>query len=732
MSIALYRKYRPATFGEVRGQEHVTDPLRQALRSGRINHAYLFSGPRGCGKTTSARILARSLNCAEGPTPDPCGTCDSCVALAPDGGGSIDVIEIDAASHGGVDDARDLRERAFFSPVNSRYKIYIIDEAHMVTREGFNALLKLVEEPPPHLKFVFATTEPEKVIGTIRSRTHHYPFRLIPPSTLKELMEDLLKEEGVSYDPAALPLVVRAGAGSARDTLSVLDQLIAGSDEGGITREGAVSLLGYTDSSLLGEMVDALGARDGAAVFGLIDRVVEGGLDPRRFTTDLLERFRDLVVLAAVPDALDKGLVNVDPEATERMKDQAARLGPAELSRAADILNQGLTEMRGATAPRLLLELMCSRVLLPAADGDQGVALLARLEQMERRIASGAATPSAAPVQPAPAPAPAPVTPASPVVPSEPVRAAAAPAPSVAPAPPEAPAAPAPAQQRSEPAGWDAPAKQAAPARSQAPAASGGSLDLGRVQGAWPQILEAVKGRRRFTWMVLSGSDVRPVGVEGNAVLLGFSRPNEAKGFSNSGSDQVVAAAIQQVLGMEVRVAAAGSAATASAAPARRPEPARQAEPAGWDAPAPEPARPAAPEPAPQAASGPNPGQAPEPAPAPDPAPTGPPPDRIVTGLQEPPPDPYEDAAAAPPPEYGDSSPAVEQAPRPVPPRPEAAAQSAGAASAGAAGGAEAPGGARASGPSSASGTLGAGLIESELGGRVIDEIEHEAPDPSL
>ncbi|WP_435110426.1 DNA polymerase III subunit gamma and tau [Nocardiopsis synnemataformans] len=720
MSIALYRKYRPATFGEVRGQEHVTDPLRQALRSGRINHAYLFSGPRGCGKTTSARILARSLNCAEGPTPDPCGTCDSCVALAPDGGGSIDVIEIDAASHGGVDDARDLRERAFFSPVSSRYKIYIIDEAHMVTREGFNALLKLVEEPPPHLKFVFATTEPEKVIGTIRSRTHHYPFRLIPPSTLRELMEDLLKEEGVSYDPAALPLVVRAGAGSARDTLSVLDQLIAGSDEGGITREGAVSLLGYTDSSLLGEMVDALGARDGAAVFGLVDRVVEGGLDPRRFTTDLLERFRDLVVLAAVPDALDKGLVNVDPEATERMKDQAARLGPAELSRAADILNQGLTEMRGATAPRLLLELMCSRVLLPAADGNQGAALLARLEQMERRIASGAVAPPATPVQPAPSPAP--VAPASPVVSAEPVRAAAAPAPAVAPAPPEAPAAP--AQQRSEPAGWDAPARQAAPARSQAPAASGGSLDLGRVQGAWAQILEAVKGLRRFTWMVLSGSDVRPVGVEGNAVLLGFSRPNEAKGFSNSGSDQVVAAAIQQVLGMEVRVAAAGSAVTASSAAARRPEPARPAEPAGWDAPAAEPARSVAPEPAPQAASG------PEPASAPEPAPTGPPPDRIVTGLQEPPPDPYEDAAAAPPPEYGDSSPVAEPvrapAPQPAPPRPETAAPPAGAASAGG------PGGAGSSAPASASGASGAGLIESELGGRVIDEIEHEAPDPSL
>ncbi|MFF1673904.1 DNA polymerase III subunit gamma and tau, partial [Nocardiopsis flavescens] len=405
MSIALYRKYRPATFAEVRGQEHVTEPLRQALRSGRINHAYLFSGPRGCGKTTSARILARSLNCAEGPTPDPCGVCDSCVALAPDGGGSIDVIEIDAASHGGVDDARDLRERAFFAPVSSRYKVYIIDEAHMVTREGFNALLKLVEEPPPHLKFVFATTEPEKVIGTIRSRTHHYPFRLIPPSTLRELMEDLLGQEEVSYDPAALPLVVRAGAGSARDTLSVLDQLIAGSDDRGITREGAVSLLGYTDSSLLGEMVDALGARDGAAVFSLIDRMVEGGHDPRRFATDLLERFRDLVVLAAVPDALDKGLVNVAAEAAEQMKSQAARLGPAELTRGADLLNQGLTDMRGATAPRLVLELMCSRILLPSADGDQG-ALLARLEQMERRVAAGPVAAPAAPPAPAARPQP--------------------------------------------------------------------------------------------------------------------------------------------------------------------------------------------------------------------------------------------------------------------------------------------------------------------------------------
>ncbi|NYH52804.1 DNA polymerase-3 subunit gamma/tau [Nocardiopsis arvandica] len=724
MSIALYRKYRPATFGEVRGQEHVTDPLRQALRSGRINHAYLFSGPRGCGKTTSARILARSLNCVEGPTPDPCGTCDSCVALAPDGGGSIDVMEIDAASHGGVDDARELRERAFFSPVNSRYKIYIIDEAHMVTREGFNALLKLVEEPPPHLKFVFATTEPEKVIGTIRSRTHHYPFRLIPPSTLKELMEDLLKQEGISYDPSALPLVVRAGAGSARDTLSVLDQLIAGSDEGGITREGAVSLLGYTDSSLLGEMVDALGARDGAAVFGLIDRVVEGGHDPRRFTTDLLERFRDLVVLAAVPDALDKGLINVDPEAVEQMKGQASRLGPAELTRATDILNQGLTEMRGATAPRLLLELMCSRILLPGTDGDQGVALLARLEQLERRVASGAVAP-AAQAQPAPGPQPShsqpPQPPQSPQPPQpspaaapEPARAAGEPASTARPDPAPAPA---PAERRSEPSGWDAPARQSAPGRGEAPPPSGGALDLGRVQGAWGQILEAVKNLRRFTWMVLSGSDVRPVGVEGNTVLLSFARPNDARGFGNSGSDQVVAAAIRQVLGAEVRVAAAGGA-TAPPASARRAEPARPAEPAGWDAPAPEPARPGAPAPEPASGTA-GPGSAPGPA--------GPPPDRIVTGLQEPPPDPYEDAAASPPPEYTDSaapssptsSSPTSSSPAPAPQQPQPWAQN------------PASGG-KASQSAPVPPGAGAALIESELGGRVIEEIEHEGPNASL
>src|SRR3984885_6167806 len=311
---ALYRKYRPATFAEVKGQDHVTGPLRQALSTGRINHAYLFSGPRGCGKTSSARILARSLNCVNGPTPDPCGKCASCVALAPSGPGSIDVIEIDAASHGGVDDARDLRERAFYAPVAGRFKIYIIDEAHMVTQQGFNALLKLVEEPPSHLKFIFATTEPEKVIATIRSRTHHYPFRLMPPSVMRELTEEILNAEGVKFDPAVLPLVVRAGAGSARDTLSILDQLLAGSDDSGIRYDRAVALLGYTDATLLDEIVDAFAAGDGAAVFRAVNRGIEGGHEPRRFATDMLDRFRDLIVLASVPDAITSGLLDVPPD----------------------------------------------------------------------------------------------------------------------------------------------------------------------------------------------------------------------------------------------------------------------------------------------------------------------------------------------------------------------------------------------------------------------------------
>ncbi|MFI7543086.1 DNA polymerase III subunit gamma and tau [Actinoplanes sp. NPDC049599] len=385
MALALYRKYRPRTFAEVIGQEHVTEPLSQALRSGRLHHAYLFSGPRGCGKTSSARILARSLNCEQGPTPEPCGVCASCKSLANDGAGSIDVIEIDAASHGGVDDARDLREKAFFAPASSRYKIYVIDEAHMVSSAGFNALLKLVEEPPDYVKFIFATTEPEKVLGTIRSRTHHYPFRLIPPAVLRPYLQQLTEAEGVHVDPAVLPLVVRAGGGSARDSLSVLDQLISGAGPEGVSYPRAVSLLGVTDAALIDEMCDAVAAGDGAAAYQTIDRVAEAGHDPRRFASDLLERFRDLIVLQQVPDAVAKGLIDGPADQLEQMGAQATRLGPGTLSRCADIVHNGLVEMRGTTAPRLLLELITARMLLPAAD-DATNSLLQRLERMERRL----------------------------------------------------------------------------------------------------------------------------------------------------------------------------------------------------------------------------------------------------------------------------------------------------------------------------------------------------------
>ncbi len=562
-SLALYRRYRPETFAEVIGQDHVTGPLRQALANNRVNHAYLFSGPRGCGKTTSARILARALNCEKAPISDPCGECQSCRDLARGGPGSIDVIEIDAASHGGVDDARDLRERAFFAPVSSRYKVYIIDEAHMVTTQGFNALLKLVEEPPEHLKFIFATTAPDKVLGTIRSRTHHYPFRLIPPRTLSDYLAKLCQAEGVPIDAAALPLVVRAGAGSARDSLSVLDQLIGGAGPDGVTYSVAAALLGYTPDNLLDDVVDAISAGDGATVFGVVDRVIEVGQDPRRFTEDLLRRLRDLVILAAAPDATSSGLLDVSGDAAERLSAQAARFGRAELVRAADIVAAGLTEMRGATAPRLLLELICARLLLPAAD-DSRLGFGARLDRLERRINAGPmpsmgsvpaptdpmdAGSSAAAARAAISASQVPTEQQAPPQVQEPAQAAAAPQPVAEPtvSKPPAPTAAEVPSRPTPPA--DAPPAPSTPTATTSPL---GQADLRRL---WPEVLERVRSMKRFTWILLK-QNAQVVGVDGTTLTLGFRNAGARESFVGGGSDQILRQALIDLIGADWRVEA--------------------------------------------------------------------------------------------------------------------------------------------------------------------------------
>ena len=508
MSLALYRKYRPSIFGDVIGQEHITTPLSNALESGRIHHAYLFSGPRGCGKTSSARIMARSLNCEKGPTPTPCGTCQSCKDLVANGPGSIDVIELDAATHGLVDDARDLRDKAFFAPVSSRYKIYIIDEAHQLGPGAANALLKVVEEPPPHVLFIFATTEPDKLIATIRSRTHHYPFRLVPPGTLQEHLQKVCDQEKVKVEKGVLPLVVRASGGSVRDALSVLGQLLAGAGESGVTYDIAVQLLGFTDGALLDETIDGLAARDLGAVFQSIDRLIESGHDPRRFAQDLLERLRDLVVADVVEEGLKTILRNYPDDQLERMRSQAARIGGGNLSRAASIVAEGLNQMRGATAPRLILELIASRIVIAGNDGsDQGI--LSRIERLERQAG----------MEPIPAPK----------VERKEVKV-------------ESKAASKPET------------KPVAAKKEEAkPVTPSGNLDVTALRRMWPDVIENVKKRRRLTWSLLSAS-AQILSIDEKAITIGIINAGARDSFIRSESEPILSDAFVEVTGVRRKI----------------------------------------------------------------------------------------------------------------------------------------------------------------------------------
>jgi DNA polymerase-3 subunit gamma/tau len=524
MSLALYRKYRPSVFADVIGQEHVTVPLSNALESGRTHHAYLFSGPRGCGKTSSARIMARSLNCEKGPTPNPCGECQSCKDLVANGPGSLDVIELDAATHGLVDDARDLRDKAFFAPVQSRYKIYIIDEAHQLGPGAANALLKVVEEPPAHVIFIFATTEPDKLIATIRSRTHHYPFRLVPPGTLAAHLEKVCNAEGVKVDKGVIPLVVRASGGSVRDALSVLGQLLAGAGKDGVSYEIAIQLLGFTDGALLDDAIDAIAAHDGATLFKTIDRVIESGHDPRRFTSDMLERIRDLMIVDALKDSTANSILRDMPDdQMERMRNQANRIGTANLSRAADIAAEGLTQMRGATAPRLILELICGRILLPIGDNSEA-GMLSRIERLERAENIAPLTSSR-----------------SSETRTAELKETTNSAHSVSDVTPS----------KVEEAKPAVKTKDSAPVTvPKVP----GSFDIAALRRAWPDVIEDVKKRRRLTWSLLSAS-AQVLSVDEDAITIGIVNAGAKESFERSESDVILRNAFIDVVGLDRKIA---------------------------------------------------------------------------------------------------------------------------------------------------------------------------------